>query len=327
MSEAVVVRSHAALHRAYADLPFDTRSDPEAAARVVSRTAGALQDRGYVLHLLREMQPDNRLALKERGLITGTFLKAEATAALLLPMEGDALVMLGGPEHVTVAAAEPGLALAQAAQACFRVEDALSGRVRFAFDEQLGYLAGESSLVGTGLRLRVLLHLPMMVRAGQIAAAATALQAKGLRMAAADGRQEGDLMEIANASAMGRTEQELCQLLTQEADGLVRQEMELRRAAQQQQPAHLSDRAFRALGILRYARLLPEKEFWRLWSDLRLGAAMGLLPLTATQADALMAEAMPAHLRAYAEESLTGEALDECRAARVRNLLGEDALK
>lgn len=326
MNDAVVISSHAAVARSYPDLPFDTTGAPEAAARVVSRTAAALEESGYALHLLREMAQDSRLALAESGQISRSLLRAEATAAVLLPADGAALVSVGGEEHVVLSACQPGLKLAQAAEDCFRAEDILASREKFAYDDQLGYLTGEPSLLGTGLRLRVRLHLPMMVRAGKLGGAAAAVMEQGLRLYPAFERPEGDVLELANASAMGRTEQELCQLVTQEAEKLCAQESTLRSRALQEQPAQLADRVSRALGLLKYARLMPEKEFWRLWSDLRLGAAMGLLPLMVEQADQLIHEAMPAHLRSYAEEPLEGERLDECRASRVRELLEEEPL-
>ena len=83
----------------------------------------------------------------------------------------------------------------------------------------------------------------------------------------------------------------------------------------------MEDKVFRAWGILMNARLLPLKEFYSLWSALRLGAVLGLVPVAPEDLDALPVEVQDAHLRAYNEKPLTGEALDAARAARVQSVI------
>lgn len=326
MNDAVVIQSGVTLTRNYPDIPFDTSGDPEAAALVISRTAEALESSDFVLQLLRGMSENDRLVLMERALANKALLQAARTSAALLPLEGSAGVMMGGSDHVLIACNQPGLALSLAAEACFSVEDRLSRRVNFAYDEALGYLTAHPSLTGTGMRASIRMHVPMIIRARQEGGIASAVRAQGIRLYAlgmADEKPEGNVLEIANIGALGRTEQEICQALTAEANKICQMEAELRSRELQEHPVALEDRVFRALGTLRSARLLSEAEFWRLWSDVRLGAAMELLPLSVGQVDALMNEVKPAHLRSYAEEALTGEALDACRASRVRELLEE----
>lgn len=104
-------------------------------------------------------------------------------------------------------------------------------------------------------------------------------------------------------------------------------EEDLRQQILQEQEALLLDRIWRAWGILQNARLLAQEEFQRFWSDARLGAELALLPVTSGKLDEIWREAMNAHLCSYAEESLTGVALDECRASRVRGMLEEIPLE
>ena len=79
----------------------------------------------------------------------------------------------------------------------------------------------------------------------------------------------------------------------------------------------------RAFGILTHARILPRGEFYQMYSNLRLGATMGLLPLSVQKVDEVLDQAQDAHLCIYAGETLSGQALDAARADRVRELLGE----
>ena len=83
------------------------------------------------------------------------------------------------------------------------------------------------------------------------------------------------------------------------------------------------DAVQRAFGILTHARILPRGEFYQMYSNLRLGATMGLLPLSVQKVDEVLDQAQDAHLCIYAGETLSGQALDAARADRVRELLGE----
>ena len=69
--------------------------------------------------------------------------------------------------------------------------------------------------------------------------------------------------------------------------------------------------------------ILPRGEFYQMYSNLRLGATMGLLPLSVQKVDEVLDQAQDAHLCIYAGETLSGQALDAARADRVRELLGE----
>lgn len=328
--DAIIVGAVAVLTRNYEDLPFDAAANADTAGRVISRTAGALRGKGYTLHLLREMAEDNRQALVERGQIPMEMAAEHQTGAVLLPLEGAASVALCGAEHVSVISRRRGGELAEAAADCLAVEDHLARRVSFAYHEQMGYLQARYEGLGTGLQAGLVLHLPMLMRAKRMPEVLRELDAQGLRgrpCGLVGNRPRGELLEVCNRSAIGRTEQEICQLVQQGARKLMQMEAELRRNAAQPESLKLQDRLSRAHGLTQSARLISEEEFWCIWSDLRLGAQMELLPLTTEQVDALLPEMMEAHLRSYAEEALAGEALDACRCSRLRELLYEIPLE
>lgn len=333
MKDAVAVRSRVRLVRNFADLPFDAIKNADTASTVISRAASALDSRGkngFALHILRDMDDENRRALVEGGCIGAELLRAQENGAVLLPADGLAAVLLGGLNHVRIDATRPGLALSPAAEECFRVEDRLSRRASFAFDEQLGYLTAMYAETGTGVRAEVMLHLPLLTREGKLREAGKAAADAGLSLngAYSPGAEPlGDLWMVSNRMALGRTEQEIIQLVTDAVLQLCEAEETLRQDKLEAEGVPLRDRAWRAMGIMSTARLLTMDEMWRLWSDMRLGAALKLLPQTLERVDALLPQAMTAHLCRYAEETLTGQALDEYRATRVRELLAEDLLE
>lgn len=329
MSEMLVVHSAAQLVRSYPDVPFDTTKAPEAADSIVSRTASALAEAGYTPQLLRETRLRSRAAMAEAGLIPAALLREPGQAAVFMPREGGAAVLAGGAEHVTILSRRPGLALAAVAEDCFRVDDCLSRSVRFAFDEELGYLCSRPDMLGTGLRVTVRLHLPLMrLRGGmeEISAAVREMGVGAEAVAVCSGDTGSDLVDVFNLTALGCTEEMLIRQVEQAALTLCARENALRSTllkGKNNEPdaLRLQDRISRALPVMRAARLMEESEFTALWSALRLGAETKRHGVPLETVDALLQQGLTGHLWSYAEEESTGEMLNACRADRVRELL------
>ena len=328
MKDAIVLSSRVRLARNYEDLPFDAAQRPEEAARCISRTTGALKASrlggSFDLHRLQDMSDVNRRAMAESRIISRDLLRVPETAAVLLRAEDALAIMMNEDDHLRIQAIRPGLDLNSAAQACFEVDDALSRQTAFAFDPQLGYLTACPTNTGTGMRASLLMHLPMLTHGKQMGNVGQLVAKVGLNIRGVYGEGSealGSVYQISNQVTLGRTEQELISAVTAVGGQLCDMETALRDKALNEGRTPLEDLVFRAWGIMKHARLMQQTEFYQHWSYLRLGAAMGLLPIPVQAVDALLDQAQEAHLCVWAEESLTGQALDACRASRVRELI------
>src|SRR5262249_20374289 len=104
---------------------------------------------------------------------------------------------------------------------------------------------------------------------------------------------------------------------------IIEYEHQSRRALVERNATLLDDRVYRALGILRTARLLGAEEAMKLLSRVRLGAHMGRLKdvdLAAINDLFLLVQA--AHLKLHAGAELDTEQLREARANLIRERLG-----
>ena len=169
MRNDIVLSSRVRLARNYEDIPFDVSEHPEFAAICVSRTVNALKaagvDKGFELFRLRDMSDASRKAAAESRLISRDLLANAASGAALIRAQDAVTVMMGEDDHLRIQAIRPEMDLLSAATACFRVDDALSRQVNFAFDEQLGYLTACPTNTGTGMRASLLMHLPLLTKA------------------------------------------------------------------------------------------------------------------------------------------------------------------
>ncbi len=327
MSE-VVLSSRVRLARNFPDMPFDVMKDSQAASLCESRTAQALQhsgeDAGFALLRLRDMDDVQRRALAELHLISQDLLKHKDVASVLLDEKAGLSVMMNEEDHLRIQAIAQGMNLQAAADAAFRVEDALSRHLTFAFDQQLGYLTACPTNTGTGMRASLLVHLPMlnltkqMGNVGQMAAK-VGLNIRGVYGGGAEAW--GSLYLVSNHATLGRTEQEIISAVTALGQQLTDMEKAMRERSLSLSRADVEDMVFRALGIMKNARRMSLNEFFTRWSALRLGAALGLLPVSIATADALLRQAQDANVQARAEESLSGKVLDEKRAECIRHML------
>lgn len=325
---STVLSSRVRLARNYEDLPFDTARKPEEAATCIARTANALalssMDEGFQLIRLNALTEIQRKALAESRLISKDLLKEPETAAVLLRQEDALSIMINEEDHLRIQAVRPGLDLLSATSACFRVDDALSRQVAFAFDKQLGYLTACPTNTGTGMRASLLMHLPMLTICKQMGNVGQIVAKVGLTIRGVYGEGAealGNLYQVSNQVTLGRTEQELISAVTAVGHQLTDMENVLREKTLATSRVTLEDTVFRAWGLMKYARVMPLNEFFKHWSGVRLGADLGLLPVKVATLDAMLEQAQDANLQSLAESPLTGLQLDAKRAECIRAML------
>ena len=329
MRKEIVLSSRVRLARNFEDIPFDGAQRPEFAAVCVSRAVGAMKnaglDKGFELFRLKDMSDAARKAMAESRLISRDLLQHADTAAAFMRAQDAITLMIGEDDHLRIQTIRPEMDLLSAASACFRVDDALSRQVSFAYDDQLGYLTACPTNTGTGMRASLLMHLPLLTKAKKMGDVGQLVSKVGLNIRGVYGEGAdalGNIYQISNQVTLGRTEQELISTVTALGNQLCDMENALREKAMKEGRNPLEDMVFRAWGVLTNARLMPLNEFYQQWSNLRLGTAMGLLKLPLPIVDAMLDHAQEAHLCVWAEEALTGSALEEARATRIREMLG-----
>lgn len=329
MKHDTVLSSRVRLARNYEDLPFDLSHRPDFASICIARTVGAMKasghDEGFDLFRLRDLSETARRAMAESGLISRDLLNTPEVSAAMVRSADALTLMLNEDDHLRIQAIRREMDLLSAAAACFRVDDALSRQVNFAFDEQLGYLTACPTNTGTGMRASLLMHLPLLTKAKKMGDVGQLVAKVGLNIRGVYGEGSealGNIYQISNQVTLGRTEQELIATVTALGNQLCDMENALRDKAKNEGRIPLEDMVYRAWGAMTNARLMPMNEFYQHWSNLRLGAAMGLLKLPLPLVDALLDHAQEAHLCVWAEEALSGADQEEARATRIREMLG-----
>ena len=239
--------------------------------------------------------------------------------------------MLNEEDHVRFQGLLPGLQLERAADLAYTADSWLEKGGAFAFDNQFGYLTACPTNAGTGMRGSVILHLPTLRAAGQIARVTQEVAKLGLTLRGqySEGNEaEGNLYQLSNNASLGRTEEDVIHSLSAAAKQLIEVERGVREKMFAQDELVLIDKLFRSIGILRNARLMSDKEWMQRWSDLRMAAVTGLIDASISEVDQLMMDMQPSSLNVKAGKTLSERERGTARADLLRKKMADmpDAL-
>lgn len=324
---SVVVSGRVRLARNYADLPFTTHGDSPQAQACIERAVSAMQDstgRRYTLHLLKDTPPTDQLALVEKHLISKDLLQNHESGAALIRDDQQISIMINEEDHLRIQALVKGLDLETAAKEAFEAEAALERIQNFSFDPQLGYLTSCPTNTGTGLRASLMLHLPMLDRFKQMGSVNQSVAKLGLTLRGIYGEGSealGSVYQVSNQVTLGRKEQDIVEAVTVVGKQLIAMEIKLRQKCLQNHGVELRDAVLRSYGLMRYAVSMDEKELMQRWSDLRLGAALKLIPHTLEDIDKLLTTAQDAHVRQYMRRLTQSVDVKEARCLLIQETL------
>ena len=251
---------------------------------------------------------------------------AQAGGWALVSADGGVSIMIGEEDHLRLQVMGAGLCPRECLAEAQRIGTLLESRIPFAFDERLGYLTACPTNLGTGLRVSVMLHLPMLTATHAINNVVNWAGRQGCALRGAFGEgtaAEGGFYQLSNQITLGMSEEMLCQRLTEMATQLLESEQKARQTVREHGEIGLADRLHRAAGMLLTAHLLSTDEAESALSDVLMGLQMGLLTGVTPQAVyAAMRDLRPASLVIAAGRDLTPRERDEARATLLWERLG-----
>ena len=291
-------------------------------------SAEALPAQQYVWVNMHKLGQLDKTLLVERHLISKEHAKGTEPRGLYFTLPDERLaIMVNEEDHLRIQVIRPGLALGQAISQIDQVDDDIEHQLNYAFLPRLGYLTACPTNVGVGARLSVMLHLPGLRLTGDIEKVRRAAKDMSLAVRGYYGENSesvADLYQLSNQTTLGKSEADLRREIEVEiVPQIVDYERKARRDLRDKKRRHLDDHVFRALGLLRSARLLSPEDALANLSLVRLGIVTGLIDdIAEQQATQLMLLTQPAHLQRYLGVELDQQRRREVRADLVRQQLG-----
>jgi protein arginine kinase len=281
----IVISSRVRLARNIREIPFPPLSSDEQRKKVFALAEKIIQNQqgkkdALKMFNISSLTPVFRQVLVEKHLISPLLAKENRFSALLFREDEIVSIMVNEEDHFRIQCLLPGLQLKKAWQEVSRYDDFLESQVDYAFHEERGYLTACPTNVGTGMRASVMLHLPALVITQQIKRIFSAINQVGLAVRGLYGEGTemiGNLLQLSNQVTLGQSEEEIWQNLYGVTKQLINQEKKAREHLLNEGREKLADRAGRAFGVLKYARMVDSQETMKLLSDVRLGVDLGLL--------------------------------------------------
>lgn len=263
--------------------PFPCRLNSSEKAAVVNELNEALATADFEAYKFEglnssEMNTIDLKSLVECHLVSPEFIKRDKFKAVFLSNANDVSIMVNEEDHVRLQVMKEGLAIDETYAVADEIDTKLDNLLKFAFNEQLGYLTQCPTNLGTGMRASVMLHLPALRKCGMIEKISSSLIKLGLTIRGLYGEGSeptGDIYQISNQVTLGISEKTALKNLNDIALQIIGQERNFREKMASN--IQVQDSVGRAVGVLKSAKLLSNEEFMTLISKVRIGLAMGLL--------------------------------------------------
>lgn len=325
----LAVSTRIRLARNVSDLPFKNKITKKQMIELNERVKSALEninfgENPFSFIYLDKISEIERISLVERHLISSNFAKNPENKMLVLSKDNSISIMVNEEDHIRIQVLSNGLDLDKTYETCNRIDDLLSERLNFAFDEKLGYLTACPTNIGTGLRASVMLHLPGIEKSGGIQGLIKTVSRLGLTIRGSYGegtKSVGSTYQISNQVTLGLSEKTAISNLSNIVGKIISSE----RATRSEYIVgniKIEDQIQRSLGILKYAYLMSSEEFYENASNVRLGISEGIIkniPLIAL--NELLNEVGGATICAQKGEMLSPEERDKIRAKIIREKL------
>ena len=321
----VVISTSIHLARNIKQFPFPaglSMQDKLKVNSIIKNATEELNSYSFNFYEMKTLSQAEVVSLAERHLVSPEFASSSDGRALLLTEDEAVSVMLNEEDHIRLQVMYAGFALDEAYRTADEIDNRLSEKLQFAFDDRLGYLTQDPTVLGTGMKASVVLHLPALVSSSQITKLITTVSKLGLSLRGSYGEgaaAKGDLFRLSNTITLGISEKAAIENLKSIALQIAAQE----RVARDEffkEPV-MEDRVFRAYGVLKYARMIDTSEFMDLISLVRLGAVKGIINMNSAQLEALMIQMQPATISLSVDRPLDKAERDKLRAHMVRRSL------
>ena len=261
-------------------------------------------------------------SLAERHLISPEFASNPKGRALLLMNDDSVSIMLNEEDHLRIQVMASGLQLEKAYDMADKIDTLLDETLNFAFDEELGYLTACPTNLGTGMRASVMLHLPASESDGTLRRVAASLDKIGATVRGSYGEGSnsvGSTYQVSNQVTLGISEKDTISNLTEITNRII--ELEKKCRAKLLASESYQDSVWRALGILKSARVMSSTEFAELYSALRVGVAEGLVKgMTLGKLSEAYESVQPARLMEQSGENMNASQRDRKRAEILREI-------
>ena len=319
----VVVSSRVRIARNIAGKKFVSTASDEELKDVLMTIKNSNIDSDLRFINLSDLDELMQNSLVEKRVISRDLLEMKETGILLNDAE-DISIMINEEDHLRIQVMKPGFNLDEALSDAIKVDEKISSKINYAYNDKYGFLTACPTNLGTGLRASVMLHLPALRLTGKIEKVLEVVNKVNLNVRGVYGEGTeaiGDLYQVSNKISLGVTEEEIVENVKLIVQKLIEQERKAREYLKSQGET-FEDKISRTYGNLLYARKMTYSECAKLISIVRLGISMGIITeIDNKKLNKISILTKPATLQKYLKKELSAEERDIERAKVIKQII------
>lgn len=319
----VVISTRVRFARNLADHPFTSRLSDKEADEIIEKVSAALPE--YSCEKFSDPDGIKCRSKMEMHYVSPEFTASRLHRALLTGEREKVQIMVCEEDHLRiqsiVAGFDPELAFEYASKA----DEAVGKALTIAFSEKYGYLTHCPTNLGAAMRVSAMLCLPALTANGTIERYINAAGKMGVTVRGVYGegsRAAGCLYQISNRASLGMGEGEIIKLISEVVTKLAEAERKSRDQLFSLNKEKITDKISRRVGVLKNAYMLTSAEVSEGYSELMLGAYLGIIEGVAQEKlNELLIAVQPATISMIREGLERETERDIMRASVVRDML------
>jgi protein arginine kinase len=313
----VVLSTRLHLSRNCQDFCFPSMMESAEKIEILRRSEEAVREMEgeYRAMELASLDEIKRLLLTEQLYLPGSQADPDEIGPgtrLWLSGDGGSALLLNWEDHIRLSEIAPGFEIAESYRRLEAADSVLERYFSYAVSLELGYLRSRIEKTGSGLRAEVLLHLPGLGRDKRFDEVVAHAQREGLNLSRFGSTGGGSLAEVyllVLEGQLGIPEQDLLEKLALVVVEFIHYEREARKNQRISGAREYLDLIWRDYGTLSHSRLLNLRESLDLYSRVRCGQSLGILP-DGPPGIGLFFLTQPGHVQYFYRQASQEQALD-----------------
>lgn len=286
--DEVVLYSKVVVARNLQGVPFPIQASDADLKKVLQQVSAMKTLLHKEYHTLPEVQKMDKMSVTEREALyeetSISMLHAiRAKNRGLIRDEANSInIMINEEDHLRIQVAKAGLNLMAAYEEADQIDDLLESKLEIAFDAKWGYLTSCATLLGTGLKAYVALHLPAMTLTQEINSIITLSKMRGIVVQGLAGEASpvvGNVFLVSNDECSGKMEQDILQEVMDFAEEFADKERIARKKVYRELKPALEQVAVKSWEQLNESDQLSYNELVVLVGRVCMGIYFGLLDI------------------------------------------------
>ncbi len=277
----IVISTRVRIARNINNLPFPHKMNNEQIVELCSKIKKAVENKEFSFGKLNYISCDSAKSemssMVERHIISPNFATNYNDRAFLLSDDETVSIMIAEEDHIRIQVIMGDNNLEKALEIAKEVDNTLLENLDIAYSEQLGFLTACPTNLGTALRASLMLHIPAMESIGVVPSLKESISKIGFTLRGLYGegsKAEGGFYQVSNQVTLGITEEDAIKNLKGISEQIISRETTARNEFNKDK---LEDLVYRALGTLKYAKIMSSSEATGLLSTLKSGISQGIL--------------------------------------------------